>query len=581
MTIVTSEFSRAARIQINAAQLDSAQTNLPIVITDALASFPADLLDSNSGTSALDGGGDIRICTDLAGINQLPVHVVSCVVSASAGSRNFVVLTNLPTADNLTEFYIFWGKAGATQPAATDPFGKQAVYAGWEFVSIDLSEDHTGNYGAFTVNGASLTTGPWGNPNGAYLFDGVNDNMSVNVGSRLPLDGITGNAFVTIMGWLDCQATTTFQRAFQISQIDAGNFQFGTNANDSGSFYTSGINTAGVKRPNKIPMSPNTGWHFCQTNVQYSVDGAGETTDARQWVDTTFGQGTEGSISAGHGSNITSIYMGSRNSNNQWYTGKAAGLWFHKSSHSDDFYTAMGRNQQQQATWAAVVETYNLSTPITNNTLVIDPTVSTSIEINNCFFDGFDAPVIDINPSGSITVDINMRNNRVLYTAGDTEAVTIRNVSDDSTTNVLLNNLCVINSNAANTDTNGLVSISGTNTNVNMVNAVTYSAAATQPCIGGTASKQSVYANDATGTVQDTSLATYFNNDWLINNDGIAALKFKGFNFTDICPTLYASTSSINMLQFGNLSILDIAYSPDGLTLVPVEIQYDSTTVWQ
>lgn len=216
-----------------------------------------------------------------------------------------------------------------------------------------------------------------------------------------------------------------------------------------------------------------------------------------------------------------------------------------------------------------------------NNTLVIDPTASTSIEINNCFFDGFDAPVIDINPSGSITVDINMRNNRVLYTAGDTEAVTIRNVSDDSTTNVLLNNLCVINSNAANTDTNGLVSISGTNTKVNTVNAIVYSASATQPCISGTMLMQSVFTNDSTGTTQDASLGTYFDGDWLINNDGIAALKFKGFNFTDICPTLYASTSSINMLQFGNLSILDIAYSPDGLTLVPVEIQYDSTTVWQ
>lgn len=361
MAITPSEYARAAKIKISVGQIDSTQTNLPVVLTHLLTDFPADLLDPASGTPALNGGADLRICTDLAGTNELPIHVLCCVVDATAGLRKFVAFTTIPTALDGTEIYLFWGKAGATAYAATDPYGRNAVYLNWEMVTHDLTEECTGNYpGAFTVGGnPTQVDGPWGNPNGAYLFDG-NDYIKLATGGRLPFDGISGNADMHVLGWLDCQSTGNYQRAMQISQLNGGNLQFGANANDTGSFFVCAINTTGVKRPNKVPMTPNTGWHLCQANVEYSIDGAGETDDAELWVDTAFGQGTEGSVSAGAGNNESSINFGRRNNNTQHYTGKGAGFWFHKTARPTDFVTAMGRNQTNQAGWATVVETYNL-----------------------------------------------------------------------------------------------------------------------------------------------------------------------------------------------------------------------------
>lgn len=363
MAITPSEYARAAKIKISTGQIDSTQTNLPVVLTHLLTDFPADLLDPASGTPALNGGADLRICTDLAGTNELPIHVLCCVVDATAGLRKFVAFTTIPTALDGTEIYLFWGKAGATAYAATDPYGRNAVYLNWEMVTHDLTEECTGNYpGAFTVGGnPTQVDGPWGNPNGAYLFDG-NDYITLATGGRLPFDGVAGDADMHVLGWLDCQSTGNYQRAMHIAQVNKGFLQFGANANDTGSFFVCGLDNTGVKRPNKIPMTPNTGWHLCQANVEYSINGAGETADAEQWIDTAFGQGVEGSISAGYGANETSINFGRRNNNTQHYTGKGAGFWFHKTARPTDFVTAMGRNQTDQAGWASVVATYTPST---------------------------------------------------------------------------------------------------------------------------------------------------------------------------------------------------------------------------
>jgi hypothetical protein len=77
-----------------------------------------------------NGGGDVRICTDSAGTNQLPVEVVSL----DNVAQTCVIWTRKANYAGTGELYVFIGKAGETQPAVTDPFGRNAVWADYLFV---------------------------------------------------------------------------------------------------------------------------------------------------------------------------------------------------------------------------------------------------------------------------------------------------------------------------------------------------------------------------------------------------------------------------------------------------------------
>ena len=127
MAFTASDWGQQAEYEINSGQVPSSQSSVPILITMDTASFPSSMLDAG-GTSALNGGGDIRVSTDTAGANQLAIEIVSCIVSGTPANQELIMWVLVPTVDDLEKIYVTWNRAGQSQPGNAAPFGRNAVW---------------------------------------------------------------------------------------------------------------------------------------------------------------------------------------------------------------------------------------------------------------------------------------------------------------------------------------------------------------------------------------------------------------------------------------------------------------------
>ncbi len=141
-----------------------------------------------------------------------------------------------------------------------------------------------GNNG-IPMNGAQLTTDRFGNPNGAYLFDGIDDYIIVNDNGKLSPTSVTVTAFVN--------TETNLSQAIT-GKIDyiTGNgaaYLLGINNNVQANFFF-GVNPSGSTCSTKDPNNPNNPlalssdavstntWHcivgtFSNSVLQIYVDG--------------------------------------------------------------------------------------------------------------------------------------------------------------------------------------------------------------------------------------------------------------------------------------------------------------------
>lgn len=116
----------------------------------------------NGGSnSALNGGGDIRVSTDDAGSNQLPLQIVRFTVSATPSLQEIQFWVRFDSYEAANrEVYVFYNRAGQTQPPVTDAFGRNSVWQDYESVlhCEDTSwTDSTGN-GDLTPDGSTPPT---------------------------------------------------------------------------------------------------------------------------------------------------------------------------------------------------------------------------------------------------------------------------------------------------------------------------------------------------------------------------------------------------------------------------------------
>lgn len=95
------------------------------VITEAVIAKLSAGDQTTFWSNVLNGGGDVRICTDSAGTNQLPIEVLSL----DNVAETCVIWYRNPTYTGTGDLYVFIGKSGETQPPVTDTFGRNAVYS--------------------------------------------------------------------------------------------------------------------------------------------------------------------------------------------------------------------------------------------------------------------------------------------------------------------------------------------------------------------------------------------------------------------------------------------------------------------
>jgi len=136
---------------------------------------------------AQNGGGDVRATLDAEGLTPLPLDVV--VFDTATPQAEIVVLIPAASVDKAAgvTIYLWWQTAGTdSQPAASDPLGRNAVWANthaaWRFDSLGTVVDRSGNGIDFTITGGTLVSGPFGS---SALIDAADSTDSAATGFLL------------------------------------------------------------------------------------------------------------------------------------------------------------------------------------------------------------------------------------------------------------------------------------------------------------------------------------------------------------------------------------------------------------
>lgn len=185
------------------------QTSHPWVITGA--ELPDELLDSDLSTADASGAPTLRASTDEFGLVQLNLHIVDFTPASggSGGSATAEIYLNAITADhtNGQPVYLWWGKSGKTQPAASAEYGSEGVY--------------NSTFGAAyqTEDGADATA----NANDGSLTN-VTGSTNVPFGSEDSMDFASGRSEITDDDSLDMTDKVTVMCWFY-ADTDTGTFQ--------------------------------------------------------------------------------------------------------------------------------------------------------------------------------------------------------------------------------------------------------------------------------------------------------------------------------------------------------------------
>lgn len=205
----------------------AATSGQTLVITESVIAKLSAPDQSTFWSNVQNGGGDVRICTDSGGINQLPVEIVSL----DNAAETCVIWTRKPTYDGAGDLYVFIGKAGETQPPVTDPFGRNAVwsdYAGIYSLSDGTAIDSSGGNDLTTSGAPSVVSGKIGNATrfeySADSFNGAFSGLG-NTKRTLSLwvnpDDITKNRYLSTFNGGGKSNLTAMLLGFQSGQFNA------------------------------------------------------------------------------------------------------------------------------------------------------------------------------------------------------------------------------------------------------------------------------------------------------------------------------------------------------------------------
>lgn len=178
-------------ITIDHTKIDSDLSNWTMVFDQAFAAVLTSVngpLDADGTRPMLNGGGDIRFSSDSVGSSQLAVDVRTAATNNDPASGKLELAINIPAVSSSgdTTIYMWWDKAGESQPAVGSTYGQYNAYdANYQLV-IPLTEnpadgapqmlDRT-SHQRHGTSGGSMTSGDsvQGKVGNALDFDGVND----------------------------------------------------------------------------------------------------------------------------------------------------------------------------------------------------------------------------------------------------------------------------------------------------------------------------------------------------------------------------------------------------------------------
>jgi hypothetical protein len=158
-------WGRYFTITIDHTKVAADATDYPLYL--AAGNFNTESRDADGSYPALNGGGDLRFSSDSAGTTRLPCEVVSFVTNNDPTLATAEVHVKVASVSSSTDtvIYCWYNKAGETQPAVTDTYGRNAVWESNYKAVYHMTDASTTSISDSTSNGLNLTKASAGNPN--------------------------------------------------------------------------------------------------------------------------------------------------------------------------------------------------------------------------------------------------------------------------------------------------------------------------------------------------------------------------------------------------------------------------------
>jgi len=251
VSIVATQWSK--RVEVTGTSPAATLSGYVALITEA--NLPADVFNV-----ALNGGGDLRVCLNSDGTGQLPLEVVSFDNVADTAQ----LWVRFPTySSSARSCWLFYGKAGETQPLFTNEFGRNSVWADYELVFHGNSPvESTGNITPTLGNVTLSSDSKFGS---SYSFNGSNSRIDFN----LPTNP-ANSAIWTLQAWAKVTNNVTSNGSItSIADKDVTNSQDRvTTENNSDVSVTTFGGTGGDIRGNTGIANSNYAWNL----YEYQLD---------------------------------------------------------------------------------------------------------------------------------------------------------------------------------------------------------------------------------------------------------------------------------------------------------------------
>lgn len=328
--------------------------------------LPDELLDSDLSTADASGAPTLRASTDIVGINQIALHIVNFTPASggASGGATAEIWLNPGSYEGATDLpiYLWWGKSGKTQPAASATYGKNNVYPS-AVSSVWKDDDYTDatTYGNdLTANNiTNATDSPYGTGLKSYEFNGTSSYMTAADDDALDADSVITQEF-----WFKIDANTgTFQILLQ-KRNPSTTYNYGTavilTATDGfdGGFFNGSFKT------HRESWSTNFGSLDTWYHVFYELEESGSSVISRLYKGSSL-VGTQTFTSTSLPVNSAGFYIGALSGSSLWLDGHVKAAAQYKTILTSDQKTTRHNNQSDPATFwdtTAAVEAGPFST---------------------------------------------------------------------------------------------------------------------------------------------------------------------------------------------------------------------------
>ncbi len=133
--------NRRCELVIQSSQVPASLTDFAVLLTDP--TLPSEMFDADGANPALDGGGDIRFSSDAAGATRLSCEIVTFTTDNNPALGTAEIWVKVPSVSSSsnTSIWVWYNKAGETQPAAYAAFGSESVWDANHMGVWHLNED--------------------------------------------------------------------------------------------------------------------------------------------------------------------------------------------------------------------------------------------------------------------------------------------------------------------------------------------------------------------------------------------------------------------------------------------------------